>query len=277
MPKGDGKGWAKGRKTEDDPRIARNAEARRGKTYRSHIEPTADRRRKSPPASTAWTPTLAYAVGLLATDGCQTDGRHIAFPSADRELVEILLRCLSKTNKVAEVRTRTGGIVYRTQFGDVLFCRWLSNIGVTPRKSLTLGPLDVPDHVILACASGLLDGDGDITNFVHAPTKKTYPNYRYERIVVGFNSASRIHLEWLRRKLEPFVGVPGWLCVKPATAERHEFLTLRYGKRDGLRLLAQLYRDQDVPRLERKHRVWQSYLERHPDAVETVQSTSSPT
>lgn len=266
MPKGEGKGWSKGRKAADDPRIARAAEAHRGKTYVSHVAPEHDRRRASAPASTEWTPTLAYAVGLLATDGCQTDGRHLAFPSADRELVEILLRCLGKTNKIAEVRTRTGGTVYRTQIGDVALCRWLLAVGVTPRKSLTLGPLNVPDEYLLECARGLMDGDGGITNFTHAATKKTYPNYQYERIVVGFNSASRSHLEWLRAKLEPHINAPGWLGVKPAREERHEFLTLRYGKRDGLRLLPLLYRDESVPRLDRKYRSWRSYLERHPDA-----------
>lgn len=136
---------------------------------------------------------------------------------------------------------------------------------VTPRKSLTLGPLNVPDDYLLECARGLLDGDGEITNFIHAPTKKTYPEHRYERIVVGFNSASRAHLEWLRAKLEPYLSSPGWLGVTAATEDRHEFLKLRYGKRDGLRLLPLLYRDQNVPRLERKYRIWKSYLERHPD------------
>jgi len=111
VAKGEGKGWSKGRKAADDPRIARNADSHRGMEYQSHVGPDQDRRRKSPPASTVWTPTLAYAVGLLATDGCQTDGRHLAFPSADRELVEILLGCLGKTNKVAAVRTRAGGVV----------------------------------------------------------------------------------------------------------------------------------------------------------------------
>jgi len=264
VPTGEGKGWSKGRKAADDPRVAKNAEAHRGRTYQSHLAPDRDRRRLSPPASTIWTPALAYAVGLLATDGCQTDGRHLAFPSADRELVEILLRCLGKTNKIAEIRTRTGGTMYKTQIGDAALCRWLLSVGITPRKSLTLGALNVPDEYLLECARGLLDGDGDITNFVHAPTKKTYPNYRYERIVVGFNSASRAHLDWLRAKLEPLVDAPGWLGVRPATDERHEFCTLRYGKRDGLRLLPLLYRDPAVPRLERKHRIWLSYLERHP-------------
>lgn len=277
VARGEGKGWAKGRRASNDPRIAKNAAAHRGKTYVSHVAPGADRRRKAPPASIDWTPTLAYAVGLLATDGCQTDGRHLAFPSADRELVEILLRCLGKTNRIAEIRTRTGGVMYKTQIGDVRLCKWLVGVGITPRKSLTLGPLNVPDEYLLECARGLMDGDGGITNFTHAATKKTYPSYRYERIVLGFNSASRAHLAWLRERLKPFVGVEGWLGVKPATAERHEFVTLRYGKRDGLRLLPLLYRDATVPRLERKYRIWQSYIERHAGTDGTVQSSSSPT
>ena len=276
VAKGEGKGWSKGRKAADDPRIARNAAAHRGKTYAAHVTPAEDGRRRSAPASTEWTPTLAYAVGLLATDGCQTDGRHLAFPSADRELVEILLRCLGKTNKIAEVQTRAGGILYRTQIGDVAFCRWLLTVGVTPRKSLTLGPLVVPDELILECARGLLDGDGGITNFVHRATKRTYPDYQYERIVVGFNSASRAHLEWLRMKLQPYAGATGWLEITPPKNGRHEFVTLRYGKRDGLRLLPLLYRDPTVPRLERKYRIWQGYITRHPQP-RTVQSSSSPT
>ena len=144
---GEGKGWSKGLTAENDPRIEHNAAAHRGRTYVSHVAPMDDRRRHSAPASTKWTPRLAYAVGLLATDGCQTDGRHLAFPSADRELVEILLECLGKSNKIAEARTKTGGVVYRTQIGDVAFCRWLLTIGITPRKSLTLGGLEVPDEV----------------------------------------------------------------------------------------------------------------------------------
>ncbi len=277
MAVGEGKAWPKGRKATNDPRIAKNAAAHRGKTYESHIPPSQDRRRRSAPASTEWTPSLAYAVGLLATDGCQTDGRHLAFPSADRELVEILLRCLGKTNRIAPMPTRTGGIVYRTQIGNVASCRWLLTIGITPRKSLTLGSLAVPDELLLECARGSLDGDGGITNFVHAATKKTYPDYRYERIVVGFNSASRAHLEWLQVKLQPYAGGSGWLGITPPRNGRHEFVTLPYGKRDGLRLLPLLYRDPTVPRLERKYRIWQSYIARHPEPRSTVQSTSSPT
>ena len=263
VAKGDGKGWAKGRKAENDPRIAKNAAAHRGKTYASHVPPQNDGRRRVAPASTEWTPTLAYAVGLLATDGCQTDGRHLAFPSADRELVDILLGCLGKTNKVSAVRTLAGGVVYRTQIGDVLLCRWLHGVGVTPRKSLTLGGLVVPDRLILECARGLLDGDGSIANFTCRPTKKKCPNYMYERLHVEFNSASRAHLEWLRSKLEPFAGGRGWLIITPPKGHRNEYCSLRYGKAASLRLLPQLYRDSTVPRLERKWAIWVDYRRRH--------------
>lgn len=263
VARGNGKDWSKGRRASDDPRIARNAAAHSGKTYTSHIAATSDRRRRFAPASTEWTPTLAYAVGLLATDGCQTDGRHLAFPSADRELVEILLRCLGKTNKIATIQTRTGGIAFKTQIGDVAFCRWLLTVGVTPRKSLTLGGLLVPDDILPECAHGLLDGDGSISNFTHRPTKKTYPDYRYERLHAEFNSASRAHLSWLRDRLEPFVGDRGSLTIRPPKGGRSEYCTLRYGKYASIRVLTLLYRDRTVPRLERKWKIWDDYRRRH--------------
>ena len=72
--------------------------------------------------------------------------------------------CLDKKNKISRARTRTGGIVYRTQIGDAAFCRWLATIGIGPRKSLTIGALRVPDKYLLVVARGLLDGDGSIIN-----------------------------------------------------------------------------------------------------------------
>ena len=260
---GEGKGWSKGRKAKDDPRIERNAAAHRGRTYISHVAPMDDRRRRSAPASTEWTPRLAYAVGLLATDGCQTDGRHLAFPSADRELVEILLECLGKRNKIAKIRTRTGGFVYRTQIGDVAFCKWLQTIGITPRKSLTLGPIAVPDDLLFECARGLLDGDGSILNFVHAPTKRTYPGYRYERLVVQFVSASRPHLEWLRDRVERELGDRGSLSGHLPKNRTNTMWRLAYGKAASTRLLALLYRDERLPRLRRKWGIWEGYRSRN--------------
>ena len=155
------KSWSKGLTAATDPRVARAAAAHRGVRYVSHLSPEFDRRRRSAPVITEdWNTHLAYAVGLIATDGCLVRGRTIAFNSKDHELVASLLQCLGKNNKIAPFRTRVGNTAYRTQIGDVGFYRWLLTIGLSPRKSLTLGAISVPDEFLLALVRGLLDGDG---------------------------------------------------------------------------------------------------------------------
>lgn len=265
VAKGDGKGWSKGRKAANDPRIARNAAARRGLRYVRHIPLEQDRRVKYHRAfDLDWSPRMAYAVGLVATDGClYRDGRHLNFTSEDEELMCHFLRSIGRDVHYRADATPTGGMVYRVDFSDVLLWRWLFAAGLTPAKSLTLGPLRVPPQYILECARGLMEGDGGIANFTHAATKKAYPNYMYERIVVAFNSASRRHLEWLRVQLQPYALGSGWLTITPPKARRSEFASLRYGKLAGLRLLPLLYRDQTVPRLTRKWQIWDAYVRRH--------------
>lgn len=159
--------------------------------------------------------------------------------------------------------TPTGATVYRVDFSDVNLWHWLLAAGLTPAKSLTLGALNVPDEYVLECARGLMEGDGGIANFTHAATRKRYPAYRYERIVVSFNSASRPHLDWLRAQLRPYAGGPGWLTVTQRKDRRNPMHSLRYGKTGGLRLLPLLYRDPNVPRLGRKWKIWESYRIRH--------------
>jgi hypothetical protein len=64
-----GKDWAKGLTKSTDPRVARSA-AHVGLRYTSHLPPGRDTRHRSSarPVDTTWTPALAYAVGLIATD-----------------------------------------------------------------------------------------------------------------------------------------------------------------------------------------------------------------
>lgn len=263
MPPGEGKGWSKGRTAKDDPRIARAAAAHRGKQYVPRVPPEQDRRRASATVDTRWTPILAYAVGLIATDGCIVRGRTLAFPSADRELVEILLRCLGKNNSVSTVRTKTGGVVYRAQIGDVAFCRWLMRIGISPRKSLTIAGLDVPNVLLLPLARGLLDGDGSIINKLARADTKGRPGYRWEYLRTQFVSASRPHVDWLHRRILSSLKLDGYIALARGRDGRHDQYTLRFGKRDSLVLLPLLYADPDSPRLTRKWNIWADYAKRH--------------
>src|SRR5207253_11357195 len=99
-----------------DARVARAAEAPRGLSYVRRS--TVDRRRgpgsRLEPRS--WTPALAYAVGLAATDGCLINtGRHVAFVSSDRDLMESLFACIGRKSS----HFRKDGNVYRAQLGVV--------------------------------------------------------------------------------------------------------------------------------------------------------------
>ena len=165
-----GKGWAKDLTAATDPRIARAAAGHRGKHYarRTPFELCRWPLAGLTTLPLAWSEDMAYIVGLTATDGCLITGRRaINFKSSDRQLVETYLRLLGRKNRVKSQPTEIGGIVYYTQFHDSALYEWFRSVGLTPRKSLTIGALDVPDSFLMPLVRGLLDGDGSIINEVY--------------------------------------------------------------------------------------------------------------
>lgn len=200
-----GKGWARGLTKQTDSRVYRAAEGHRGPQYRCQRRRNgAGRYRqkyprlRTPKQDGEWTRELAYAVGLIATDGClSSDNKTVVQVSKDRELLETFKRCLGSEAPVSWNRR-----AFRVQIADVAFYDWLLSVGLTPRKSLTLGRLAVPDRFFLETVRGLLDGDGNIYTGLTIPNRRRYPDHAYQRLVVRFHSASRQHIEWLRSELE---------------------------------------------------------------------------
>src|SRR5437867_7554436 len=91
----------------------------------------------------------------------------VSFVSKDLDQVDCFLRCVGRAG--AHVWKDDGA--YRAYFGDVELHRWLAGAGLTPRKSLTLRGLRVPDDFFLDAVRGLLDGDGSIAHYVHQPNR----------------------------------------------------------------------------------------------------------
>src|SRR6185503_9333918 len=95
----------------------------------------------------AWSPELAYAVGLIATDGnLSPDGRHLSVVSKDKDLLETLRMCLNINNLISLTTSGAGLYCHRLQWGNRSFYDWLLRIGLSPAKSLRLGSLAVPDE-----------------------------------------------------------------------------------------------------------------------------------
>lgn len=191
-----------------------------------------------------WSTELAYAIGLLVADGCLSkDRRHIDFTSTDADQVETFQRCLGINNKISVKSSGTGNRAYRTQFGDVLFYRFLEKIGLSPAKSLSIQSVDIPDAYFLDFLRGYFDGDGSTTSYHDPLFPKSY------RFVMSFTSGSPAYLRWLQTRLNNILGISGYLCHD----KERSYMSLKYGKRDTLIIVEQMYRVSTAPRLERKY------------------------
>lgn len=266
-----GKGWAKGLTQETDARVARAAEGHRGLRYirRTPLKQHKGRNRGFyRETALEWNAGLAYALGLTATDGCLVgDGRHVALGSEDREQVEAFLRCIGREGAhISKDRDRE---YFRTQLGDVELYRFFAEAGLTPRKSLTLGPLSFPPEYFWHVIRGLIDGDGSVKNYVHQPLRARYPLLTYERLEVLFHSASLTHVEWLRSHLATR-GIRSALIVddrpRPKRASDNPMYRVKLGKYAAIKVLSAIYVDASEPRLTRKWRVWDAFWTRYSDA-----------
>jgi hypothetical protein len=198
---------------------------------------------------TTWSADVAYAVGVIATDGnLSRDGRHLAVSSKDVDLLEAVRRCLRLT---ASITPCSGTKCFHIQWGDRVFYDWLLAIGLMPAKSLALGRIAVPDDVFRDFLRGCIDGDGSIVTYVDRHNTPKRDTYVYDRLFVSLVSASSTFLPWIQSTVLRLHGLKGHLTVR-RVPERNAIWCLRYAKRDSVRLLRWLYYAPDLPALQRK-------------------------
>lgn len=216
--------------------------------------------------SATWSPELAYAVGLITTDGnLSPDGRHIVFVSKDIEQIRTFKKCLGIKNKVG---LKGGGFskerkYYYVGFGDVVFYRWLVRMGLTPNKSKTINALKIPNRYFSDFVRGHFDGDGSCFSYWDPRWKSSFMFY------ISFNSASLQHLEWLRKKLKQLIKIKGHV----AQDGRERIWSLKYAKKEGKILAKYLYNKPNSPRLKRKYKKMLKILKidkKHADVTELV-------
>ena len=192
----------------------------------------------------SWSHSLAYAVGLITTDGCLSkDGRHIDLTSKDLEQINNFKKILRLKNKIGF--KYPGGdrnkFCYRIQFGDVKFYDFLLSIGLSPHKSKSLSEIVVPDKYFADFLRGYLDGDGFTYSYWDKRWKSSFMLY------TGFASASKSHLEWIKSKIKHLYLIEG--SIKYAGKSTYE---LMYAKRSSIILLNKIYYNDKVVCLKRK-------------------------
>ncbi len=202
-----------------------------------------------------WNANLAYAIGLLATDGSLSkDGRHIILVSTDYQILENFQKCLpfntKITNKLPGEYSKKQ--TYKVQFSNVQFYNWLLTIGLFPNKTYTINSIKIPNQYFRDFLRGHLDGDGDVVTYLDTSNTSKNPHYKYMRIYTRFCSASKEHIFWIQNTIYNLIQIKGsiheWTKKDNPTAQWR----LRFAKKDSLRLYKWMYYNSDILCLDRK-------------------------
>jgi|SRR3989344_5521137 len=192
--------------------------------------------------SSKWSVKLAYAIGLVTADGCLSkDGRHINLTSKDTEQIILFKKCLGLETKIGKKYSGVGNLAYQTQFGDVLFYKFLQEIGLTPAKSNTISSLTIPDKYFFDFLRGYFDGDGCSYSFYDKVYKNSF------RFYISFASGSIKYLEWLRAELNRLTGLRGHISYGKRSIQ------LKYSKKEAVILVKKMYYSPSSLCLKRKH------------------------
>ena len=190
---------------------------------------------------------LWYTIGYIATDGSLSiDGRHINITSKDRDHLYKIRTALNLGNKIGKKsREQSQEKKFsQLQFGDVRFYRYLLRLGLTSRKSLTIGPLNVDDNFFADFLRGVIDGDGNISTWIHKTN-------HHRQWCLRIYSASQIFIEWLNDRINQEFGVKGRLYSRKEKDRVNSIYLLKFGKSAASKILERIYYEGSLS-LERK-------------------------
>lgn len=139
------------------------------------------------------------------------------------------------------------------QFGDVKFYKFLEKIGLTRKKSLTLGALKIPEKYFADFLRGVIDGDGNIQETIHTSNGNT-------QWVLRIVSGSPLFLPWLKENIERIIKIEGRLHQNPANANRNPLYILKFGKFAAKVILRHCYYDGALA-LDRKLKIAQKCID----------------
>jgi len=110
----------------------------------------------------AWTPEMAYVLGLFATDGCVGGKDRVNLTSTDLELVEKVRSLIPTDHPIRTLPPRgvSRKIQYKLDISSAALVGTLEKLGIVPRKSLTLPFPEVPENCVRHYLRGCWDGDG---------------------------------------------------------------------------------------------------------------------
>lgn len=175
---------------------------------------------------------MAYIFGLWCADGCIYGGRlfDITLHKKDAYILKRIAEELAYEGPIQDYVDRQAS---RLNFSCVVIYNDLVSLGGKEQKSLTLEFPDVPKEYLHDFIRGYFDGDGCIMRL------------KGNRINSAFTSGSKPFLEKLHKILKEEAGIEGGSYDVSA-------MSLKFGKKDSLKIGSYLYKDNPELFLERK-------------------------
>jgi hypothetical protein len=191
-----------------------------------------------------WRPNLAYAIGLIATDGClSNDGLLVDLTSKEKEQLTNYSKCLGINFKIGLKWANQGKEYLRIQFKNRFFYDFLLSIGLTPKKSLTMGKLTIPEKYFFDFLRGCFDGDGCSYSYWDPRWRSSFMFY------IGFTSASKNFINWIQEYTQNLIGISGHITK---SKNENTCYQLKYAKYEGVKLVRAMYKKKGCICLKRK-------------------------
>jgi hypothetical protein len=206
-----------------------------------------------------WNPEMSYILGFIVADGCigtkrvRKDGGRQFFldiTSKDIQLLESIKTAMSASQKIIPKTSKTG-YAYRLQIGHQRICEDLIRLGILPRKTYKLGPINVPAEYSPHFVRGFFDGDGSV--------------YLYEvnqtpQIKSSFISANLNFLSDFNSRLCNALGIPLKAIhrVNPG-GNRIVCYSICFYIDDSRKLADFMYRGNPILYLERKRQIFEKW------------------
>lgn len=198
-----------------------------------------------------WSKYIAYATGLIASDGClSSDGRHIDMTSVDLDQLANFQLAIGSAYKISEKFNSSSITAHRVQFSNVALYDFFVKVGLTPNKSKTIGELNVPDEFYADFLRGVFDGDGTTYGYFDKRWRSSFLYY------VSITSASIEFLRFLSEQNFRLIHTSG-TSIRKGTRS----FSLAYAKEDSLKLYNYIYYSPDTIYLERKKNKFKNFIE----------------
>lgn len=213
-----------------------------------------------------WSPSMAYVLGFIFADGAIEDVQkssrtcYLAIVSKDISILEQIKFVMASNHKLykrdAQLEQYPGnkGYVSGERFilriGSKLMYNNLLNLGVTPRKSLTILFPIIPCNYLPFFIRGYFDGDGCLH----------LKNGKYPRLI--FTSGSNKFLIGLSKILSITLNIPLKVAYSQLQESNNLCYHLHYNTKLSRKILAFMYQDLGkTPYLKRKYAIYQKYLQ----------------